>query len=182
METAMTTHDTQPRDPLLIIAKAVIWFILGVLAFAGIIVAICVPGILIVGPEFVEAAELEGLSMGTRGLIAVLLACIAGLLYLAWRFFRAMLAIVHSVSEGDPFIPANADRLTAMAWMMLAINVAVLPLALLGGHIAQITGDAIIKGELNFDTSGLILVLTPFILARVFRHGAAMREDLEGTV
>ena len=29
---------------------------------------------------------------------------------------------------------------------------------------------------------GILLVLILFILARVFRHGAAMREDLEGTV
>ena len=36
--------------------------------------------------------------------------------------------------------------------------------------------------EASFDFGGLILILTLFILARVFRHGAAMREDLEGTV
>jgi hypothetical protein len=30
--------------------------------------------------------------------------------------------------------------------------------------------------------SGLLLVLVLFILARVFRVGAAMRDDLEGTI
>ena len=32
------------------------------------------------------------------------------------------------------------------------------------------------------DLTGFLIVLVLFILARVFRHGAAMREDLEGTV
>lgn len=33
-----------------------------------------------------------------------------------------------------------------------------------------------------FDLGGIILAITLFILARVFRQGAAMRNDLEGTV
>jgi hypothetical protein len=36
--------------------------------------------------------------------------------------------------------------------------------------------------EGGVDFGGIILVLTLFVLARVFKHGAAMREDLEGTV
>ena len=34
----------------------------------------------------------------------------------------------------------------------------------------------------GFDMTALLLTVILFILARVFRHGAAMREDLEGTV
>jgi len=36
--------------------------------------------------------------------------------------------------------------------------------------------------EFDLDMTGVLLVLILFILARVFRHGAAMRADLEGTV
>ena len=36
--------------------------------------------------------------------------------------------------------------------------------------------------DAGLDLSGIVLVVVLFILARVFRHGAAMRADLEGTV
>ena len=39
-----------------------------------------------------------------------------------------------------------------------------------------------IDTDFGFDGGGILLILILFILARVFRHGAAMREDLEGTV
>ena len=41
---------------------------------------------------------------------------------------------------------------------------------------ADITIDA------GLDIEGILLALILFILARVFRHGARMRDDLEGTV
>jgi len=178
----MSNHRYQPNDPLLIIAKAIIWLILGVLAFAGIIVLICIPGVFIFGAEFVDATEIAPLTVDIRALIALLLAGVAALLYLAWRFFQSMLAIVRSVGEGDPFIPVNADRLTAMGWIMLAINIAAIPLAILGTYIASIAGEDAISVDAGVDFGGIVLVLTLFILARVFRHGTTMRADLEGTV
>ena len=178
----MTAKLHQSKDPLLTVARALIWIILGLLAFAGVIVAICIPGVLFLGAEFVQAPELNPLTFEMRSLFAVLLAGVAALLYLGWRFFRAMLAIVRSVGDGDPFIPANADRLTAMGWIMLAINIAAIPLAALGVHIASLVGEGERSIEAGVDFGGIILILTLFILARVFRHGAAMREDLEGTV
>lgn len=173
---------TKHNDPLLVIAKAIIWLILGVIAFAGVIVTICVPGVMFFGAEFVDAAELGELSINMRMLCAALLAGIAALLFLGWRFFRFMLAIVESVGEGDPFVAANADRLTAMAWMMLAINVAAIPLAALGAYIASIAGEDAGSVEMGVDFGGIILILTLFILARVFRMGTEMRDDLDGTV
>ena len=41
---------------------------------------------------------------------------------------------------------------------------------------------ASISVDADFSTNGLLLALVLFILARVFRTGAKMREDLEGTV
>jgi Protein of unknown function (DUF2975) len=178
----MQTKIHQSRDPLLTIAKGMVWVILAILAFSGIIVTICIPAVLIFGAEFVGAAELNPLPFKTRALIVLLLAGVAGLLYLAWRFFYAMLAIARSVGEGDPFAPANADRLTAMAWTVLAINILAIPLAALGMHIATLAGKTGGTMQGAFDLGGIILALTLFILARVFRHGAAMRADLEGTV
>ncbi|MCO5792887.1 MAG: DUF2975 domain-containing protein [Blastomonas sp.] len=178
----MTISDTRTKDPLLAVATVLIWLILGVTAFAGIIVVICIPGVILFGAEFVEAPQLNPLSTETKVLICGLLAGVAALLYLFWRFFRAMQGIVRSVGEGDPFVPVNADRLTQMAWMVLAINIAAIPLAALGLHIARLVGENGGSMQGAFDLGGIILAITLFILARVFRQGAAMRNDLEGTV
>jgi hypothetical protein len=178
----MTNNVHRTKDPLLALATGVIWFILGITVFAGIIVAICIPGVLLVGAEFVDAPALNPLSAETQAVICALLVGVAGVLYLLWRFFRSMLAIVQSVSQGDPFIPENADRLTAMGWTMLAINIAAIPLAMLGAYVGQLVGENKVSTEFGIDFGGIVLILTLFILARVFRHGAAMRDDLEGTV
>ncbi|MCB2079608.1 MAG: DUF2975 domain-containing protein [Novosphingobium sp.] len=172
----------KPKDPLLMIAKGIVWFLLGIVAFAGIIVAISAPGVLLFGGEFAGAHEGMALTMNMRLLIAGLLAGVALALFLAWRFFLHLLRIVRSVGEGDPFVPANADRLTAMAWLMLAINVIGLPLAALGAWIAATVGEEPGTADVGVDFGGLLLILTLFILARVFRHGTQLREDLEGTV
>ncbi|WP_439486437.1 DUF2975 domain-containing protein [Blastomonas fulva] len=178
----MTISDTRTKDPLLAVATVLIWLILGITAFAGIIVTICIPGVILFGAEFVEAPQLNPLSTETKVLICGLLAGVAALLYLFWRFFRAMQGIVRSVGEGDPFVPINADRLTQMAWMVLAMNIAAIPLAALGLHIARLVGESGGSMKGAFDLGGIILAITLFILARVFRQGAAMRNDLEGTV
>lgn len=178
----MANPNIRSKDPLLTVAAGLLWLILGVIAFAGLVVTLAIPGLLLVGADFVQAPELGPLSTELKALICLLLAGVAGVLYLLWRFFRAIQGIARSVSEGDPFAPVNADRLTAMAWTILAINLAAIPLAALGLHIRQMTGEE--GGSMigSFDLGGVILALTLFILARVFRHGAAMREDLEGTV
>jgi len=76
---------------------------------------------------------------------------------------RRLLTIVETVRSGDPFVAANALRLQAIAWVLLALQVLSLFIA-------------------GFSTSGWLAVLLTFILARVFAAGAAMRDDLEGTV
>ena len=39
-----------------------------------------------------------------------------------------------------------------------------------------------LKVDFDFTLTGLLLAIVLFILARIFRHGVEMREDLEGTV
>jgi hypothetical protein len=50
----------------------------------------------------------------------------------------------------------------------------------LSEHIKADKADLDIN--IGFSGSGLVLMLVLFILSRIFRHGAAMREELEGTV
>jgi hypothetical protein len=109
-----------------------------------------------------------------------LLATGLALAALGFRFLLLLRRIVDSVATGDPFVPDNAARLTAMAWLTLAGQVAVVPAIFIGGWISTILKDADFEFEVSL--SAILLALVLFILARVFRQGAAMRDDLEGTV
>ncbi len=169
-------------DPLLLIAKAIIWLLIGVLAFTGFIVVLGIPASVIFSGEIIAEIEPTEAPAYTTWLITGLLVLAAGALYLGFCFFRNMLAIVNSVGEGDPFVPANGDRLTAMAWLVLAINILAAPIGGLVYYLTQLTEGVSGSVSLDTDFGGIVLILTLFILARVFRHGTAMREDLEGTV
>lgn len=93
---------------------------------------------------------------------------------------RRLLAIVETVRRGDPFVAANASRLQASAWVLLALQL----LSLVIGGIGQAvsTPSHPLDLDAGFSTSGWLAVVLTFVLARVFAQGAAMREDLEGTV
>ena len=91
-----------------------------------------------------------------------------------------LLAMVETVRVGDPFVAANAKRLQAIAWALLALQ-------LLGGVIWLIgrtisTPAHPVDLDTSFSVNGWLAVLLTFVLARVFAEGARMRDDLEGTV
>ena len=93
---------------------------------------------------------------------------------------KRLLAIVETVRAGDPFVAANAVRLQAIAWTLLALQL----LSLVIGAIAKAISTPLHPLYLHagFSISGWLAVLLTFLLARVFAEGALMREDLEGTV
>jgi hypothetical protein len=95
-------------------------------------------------------------------------------------FLFELIKIVNSVGEGDPFRPENAAHLTRMGWLALAFQLVSIGLAPLTYLLSQYVDSVDAEGGLSLQ--GIVLVLTLFVLARVFRQGAAMREDLEGTV
>jgi len=114
--------------------------------------------------------------------VLALLAIMFAIVTLAYLFLRNLRRIVDTVGEGDPFVPANAKRLANMAWIMLAIQIAAVPLVAFIWHIEAQLEETRTEITANVDLSGLVLVLLLFILARVFRKGTEMRADLEGTV
>ena len=93
---------------------------------------------------------------------------------------RRLLAMVESVRAGDPFVAANASRLQAIAWVMLALQL----LSIVVGAIAKAvsTPEHQLHFDAGFSISGWLAVLLLFVLARVFAEGALMREDLARTV
>ncbi|MBO9499985.1 MAG: DUF2975 domain-containing protein [Novosphingobium sp.] len=127
------------------------------------------------------AAELSRRGMHTPGgsvvpWILLLMAAGAAILVLAMRFFATLLKLMATVERGDPFVPENARRLRAMAWLLLAMEVV--------GFCTGAYASMVFKHSYGFDFSvtGLVAVLSLFVLARVFARGTAMRDEIEGTV
>ena len=120
--------------------------------------------------------EAERLVMGLRAIAVLGLATIP----LNHAVLKRLLAIVETVRAGDPFVAANASRLQAIAWAMLALNL----LSIVIGAIAKTVSTPAHPLHINagFPINGWLAVLLTFLLARVFAEGTLMREDLEGTV
>src|SRR6266513_3369070 len=120
--------------------------------------------------------EAERLVMGLRAIAVLGLAAIP----LNYVFLKRLLAMVETVRAGDPFVAANASRLQAIAWVLLALQL----LSLVIGAIAKTVSTPAhpLHVDAGFSISGWLAVLLTFLLARVFAEGTLMREDLEGTV
>ena len=101
---------------------------------------------------------------------------------LCFLFMRELMRMIGSVEQGDPFQPFNADRLRRMGWLTVGSQVALVALAAIGMAFDGIRPALMAEDALNAAVGGLLLALVLFILARVFRIGAGMREELEGTV
>lgn len=93
--------------------------------------------------------------------------------------FTSLLRIVATVQAGDPFVAANATLLARIGWALLVLQCLDLLLGLLSRWISLLHLDAL---GWTPSLGGWIAVVMIFVLARVFRIGAQMRDDLETTV
>ena len=118
--------------------------------------------------------EADRIVMGLRAVAVIGLATIP----LNHAILKRLLAIVETVRTGDPFVAANAHRLQAIAWALLALQL----LSLVVGAIAKAISTPGLDLDAGFSINGWLAVLFTFLLARVFAEGTLMREDLEGTV
>jgi len=116
------------------------------------------------------------LTMGVRAIAALGLVAIP----LNYVVLKRLLAIVETVRSGDPFVAANADRLQAIAWALLALELLSLTISAIVQAIS--TPAHPFHLDAGVSISGWLAVLLTFVLARVFAKGALMREDIEGTV
>jgi hypothetical protein len=122
------------------------------------------------------SSEIRLMIMGLRAIAVLGLVAIP----LNDAVLRRLLAIVETVRSGDPFVAANAYRLQAIAWALLALQLLSLVIGGVGKAIS--TPAHPLHLDAGFSTSGWLAVLLTFVLARVFAAGTLMREDLEGTV
>jgi hypothetical protein len=121
-------------------------------------------------------SEIRRLIMPLRAIAALGLVAIP----LNDSVLRRLLAFIETVRNGNPFVAANAERLQAIAWVLLALQL----LSMFIGGIGNAISTPAFPVHLNagFSTSGWLAVLLTFVLARIFAEGAQMREDIDGTV
>ena len=117
-----------------------------------------------------------------RFIMAMRVIASLGLLVLPLNYlvFKRLLAIVETVRAGDPFVAANAARLQAIAWALLALQLLGLVIDAIAKSIS--TPAHPVDLDAGFSINGWLAVLLTFLLARVFAQGTHMRDDLEGTV
>ena len=172
------------NDPLLATARAVLTLVLALLlvVVAGILTGIA--AIVVMQDRLLaEFAAQYGaipqpgqLIWAFEAILALSLVLVGSAIYGSLLLRR----IVDSVALGDPFIDENALRLRRMGWLTILAQLVTIPAAMVARWVEEVLKGA----DLQFGLSlgGVLLTLVLFILARVFARGAAMRDDLEGTV
>ena len=175
------------KDPLLTAARVIITFFIAVFAFVIAAIVVGIPIMLFNQARILAAVAEEGIKVGPElfGALGLLFVGIAAFLSLMIWFLILLRRIVNTVGEGDPFVPENADRLSRMGWIAVGTQVLTIPMGAMVLWLAEVfkeADDIHVDADMGIDGGAIVLILVLFILARVFRHGAAMREDLEGTV
>ena len=122
------------------------------------------------------ASEIPSMIMGLRLIAALGLVGVP----LNHAVLSRLAAMVETVRAGDPFVAANAYRLHAIGWVLIALQLLSLAIGAVGEAISTKANPVAL--DAGFSINGWLAVLLTFVLARVFAEGALMREDLEGTV
>ena len=165
-------------------ALPIAYVVLRILIVANWVIGAAILALLVVSNEqWIMAAfklspspDTERLIMGLRAIAVVGLATIP----LTYVVLARLVAIVETVRAGDAFVAANAHRLQAIGWALLALQLLSLVIGTIGKSVS--TSAHPLNLDAGFSINGWLVVLLTFVLARVFAEGTLMREDLEGTV
>ena len=116
-----------PGNDLLLIAGKVLTLLMqGVMGLASAAIAL----VMIALPFYRDSINIEARAeFGAAvtdmplGSVLALLAVVCVLCALVFLFFGKLRGIIDTVAAGDPFVPENADRLSAMGWILIGIHV-----------------------------------------------------------
>jgi hypothetical protein len=160
---------------------------LGMLITMGVLLVLLIAGDDMTARLITKA--LPGHELTLRHIAAGLCVVGLGIAVCADIVLRRLLAIVETVARDQPFTPANARRLTHIAWAWLSMQVLGIGVAVLAASAAHHQGqpdlidtDSSIPLPWTPGITGWLAVLLLFVLARVFAHGTRMQEEIEGTV
>jgi hypothetical protein len=94
-----------------------------------------------------------------------------------WWVINRLRRIFLAVNQGDAFEPANVNRLRAMGLGLLGVQVAAVILT-----FSAPLAVGVAERDYDLDLGAWLGILIVFMLAEVFRQGAAMRDDQQMTV
>jgi hypothetical protein len=166
-------------------ALPVAYVLLRILIFFNWVMGVAILALLLVVPheqwilssfDLAPSADADRLIMGLRAVAVIGLATIP----LNYAILKRLVAMTETVRAGDPFVAANAYRLYAIGWIMVALQILSIVIAAIGKAISSPAHPVDLNA--GFSLSGWLAILLTFVLARVFAEGTVMREDLEATV
>lgn len=120
-----------------------------------------------------EGEELAQLGPVMAGMLLALGLSVAGVLVIV----HSLRQIFVTLTAGDPFHPANVNRLRLIGVMLAALEVG----RYLVWGISQWL-PAVNRVEPNLSLTAWFSVLVVFVLAEVFREGARLRREAELTI
>jgi hypothetical protein len=171
-----------PNSTLLGATRGLLWLTLGLIVASALLVIGVAIALIVAWPEVMSELQgspdfIDGATLHFPvGMLMVLLFAILGA---AAYLIRQLQALVASAAN-DPFIPANAARLRRVGWALVVAQLLAIPLHWTASSIAKAGSDFGDMGGISL--GNLLAILLAFVLAAVFKQGAAMRDELEGTV
>ena len=167
---------------LLRATRGLLWLTLGLIIAATLIVAAVAVALVVAWPEVMT--EIRGTpefidATTMRFPLGVLMLLLVAILAAAGHIIRQLQALVASAAR-DPFIIAYAVPLRRIGWALVAVQLLAIPLHWTASSIAHAGSEFSEMGGVSI--SSLLAILLAFVLAAVFEQGAAMRDELEGTV
>lgn len=166
-------------------ALPILFVVLRILIVVNWLVGVAILALLLVMPNeqwIISAFKLTPGPEGERIIMGLRAVAVLGLIAIPLNYLilKRLVAIVETVRGSDPFVPRNAERLYAIAWALLALQILSMIIGGIGEAIS--TPDHPVDLDAGFSVNGWLAVLLTFVLARVFAEGTLMREDLEGTI
>jgi hypothetical protein len=165
------------RNPALNLSSVLLGILVVLNVVAGLFVLALLVASFVAEPLLVKGLHLLPANGGAAPILAMRSVMLIGVFAapVTHVFLSRLLAIVNSVDAGQAFTLANAGRLRVCAWAVLALE-------LMHLAVGAIYATLPFKLSWSFSPTALLAVLLLFVLAQVFTQGAAMRDDLEGTV
>src|SRR3954469_14850025 len=148
-------------------ALPIAWITLRILIILNWVFGACILALLVY--TFVDEAwtmkalgvsgypDAQSVMWGMRAIAALGVAAIA----LSYPLLKRLVAMVETVRAGDPFVAANAYRLQAIAWILLALQLVSLVIAGIGKSIS--TPAHPFHLDAGFSVNGWLAVILTFV-------------------
>lgn len=107
--------------------------------------------------------------------VQLLFSAAAVMAWLIWVMLRRLRGVFATLAAGDPFQPDNARRLQIVGVSLAGVQ-------LLGLVFAELMPGAVDVGSSGIQVGAWLAIGVVFLLAEVFREGAAMRAEIQDLV